>query len=113
MTNSTELVDDCLKIIEAAESLQRDIITALSEGDRETAETLCLQHQQTIESIPFRDFVDPMPEAITTALQRLQAGNAELVRLTTGIQDEIRRQLEEVSRGKHGSQVYHDIDRHQ
>lgn len=113
MTNPSSLVDRCLGTIRQAESLQRDILAALSDGDREKAENLCLQHQQLIETLPLRDFTDPLPEEVRAALQGLLAGNEELVRITTDIQDEIRKQLGEVSRGKHGSQVYHDIDRHQ
>lgn len=113
MTNSADLVQHCLSIIQQAESVQQDIIAALSDGNREQAESLCLQHQQIVESIPLREFSDPLPDDLLAALQRLQAGNDELIRLTTGIQEEIRRQLGEVSLGKRGSQVYHDIDSHQ
>lgn len=102
-----------LQLIQQARQLQELIIAALTEGNREQAEQLCLQHQQLIESIPFRKLPDPIPAELSQALNALQAGNDQLVAVTTDIQEEIRRQLTDVQRGKAGSRAYSDVDRHQ
>lgn len=105
------VIEQCLALIKQATQLQQDIVRTLSEGDRETAESLCLQHQQIVESIPFNELKEPLPENLVLAFKDLQTGTDKLTKLTTDIQQEIGHQLSGVARGKAGSHIYLDIDK--
>lgn len=106
-------VERCLHLIHEAESLQQTIMAALSEGDREKAESLCYQHQRAIEAIPFSELTEPLPLELLDALQRLQQGNNQLAKITAEIQIEIGKQLSGVQKGKLGSDAYSSVNKHQ
>lgn len=103
-------LEQSLALIDKAEALQQDILQALAQGDCAGAEALGLKHQRIIESIAFTEFDGEMAPALLEALQRLKAGNDQLVATTTGIQQEISQQLNTVQKGIVGSRIYQDID---